>query len=150
MPLRSIIYGPSAEPGHGIPVDYSIDVVELMIRSLDSHIFSDTYPYLAENLARLLELSDDEVEAVVDIIASQPSQLNTSRVTVLASVCITDARTPEEVTSKLFGMEDYHFTWVYHDFWKPGCAEKLLKWHSVRRAGGDMYSLLNFPWTSDP
>ena len=148
--LRSIIYGPSVEPSHGIPVDYTIECVELLIRSLDFGIFSGTYPYLARNLIKLLELSDDEVEAVVDRVASQPALLNRSRLTVLAYVCITDARTPEEVTSRLLGLSGNSSRWLYKDFWKPGCTENLLRWHSVRKAGGDMYSLLEYAATSNP
>ena len=159
--LRSIFYGPGARPSHGIPVDYTIDIVELMMRSLDSRIFSGMSltlylarsgmaPYLARDLIHLLELSNDEVEAVVDIIASQPLYLNDDRLTVLAYVCITDARTPKEVTSKLLGLSDDSNMWLYQKFWKPGCTEKLLRWHGVRKAGGDMYSLLEDASTSDP
>ena len=148
--LRSIIYGPDAEPGHGIPVDYTVNMAELLIQSVDSGIFYGTYPYLARDLIQLLELSEDEVETAVNRIANQPSLVNKARVTLLAYVCITDTRTPKEVTSKLLDLREGSSIWLYEDIWQPGCAEKLLKWHSLRKAGGDMYSLLEDASTSDP
>ena len=142
--LRSIIYGPHAEPGHGIPVDYTIDIAELMMRSLDSRICFDMTLDLARDLIRLFELSNDEVEAVVDIIASQPLSLNDARLTVLAYVCITDARTPTEVPFKLFEVSGLTDARIFKDIWKPVATEKLLRWHSVRKAGGEMHSVADW------
>ena len=152
--LRSIIYGPGAEPSHGILVDYTIDAVGLMLRSLDCRFIPETspFPYLARNLILLLELSYHEVNAVLDLIASEPSQLSRFRVAVLAYACVTDAGTPKEITSKLFGISGDSRKWIYDDSWisTSSCAKKLLRWHSVKKAGGDMYSLLEDASMSNP